>query len=203
MPISLQSALSQLSDEFAQKVFGLVRTALVTELNNVTLSMGSPAASRTRAEAPKTTTSTVATSSKAPAKVAAQRGRLERRSSASIAQALDGIVALLRKKPGLGSEEIQKTLGLARNEVARPITLGLSTGALRKAGEKRATKYSAVTVPSAAKSVDAAPKKAARKATSAKKTASVKKVVAKKKIIRAKKAATKAMVETPVPPLAT
>lgn len=172
MPISLQSALALISDEFAQKVFEVIRTAFVAELSHVSASTRAAPVARVEAAPPNSTAAKVV---RVGPKAAAKRGRLERRSSESIARSLDGIVALLRRKPGLRSEEIQKTLGIARNEIARPIALGISTGALRKSGEKRATKYSAGTAPGTAKSADAAPKKVARKAarkvTGAKKTA--------------------------------
>ena len=172
MTTSLQSALSQISEEFAQKVFEIIRTAFVAELGNVTLSLGSAPSVRARAVAPKSAAPTTAKAAKAAKlvapKAAPKSGRLERRSSESIAKALDGIAALLAKKPGIGSEEIQKTLGLARNEIARPIAIGLATKVLRKEGEKRATKYFAAGAP---KAVDAGTpaKKPAKKAVVAKK----------------------------------
>lgn len=139
MPTPFQSALAEISEEFAQRVIELVRSALVAELGNLTLPDGPAPAVRARAAAPKRAARRAAP--KAASKAAPKAARLERRTSESIAKTLDDIAALLQKQPGLGSEEIQKTLGLARNEVGRPIALGLSSGVLHKTGEKRATKY--------------------------------------------------------------
>lgn len=172
MTTSLQSELSQISEEFAQKVFDIIRSAFVVELGNVTLSLGSSPALRGRPPASKSvdpaTTKGVKATKLGASKGASKRGRLERRSAETIATALEGIVALLVKKPGIGSEEIQKTLGLARNEIARPISNGLADKVLVKEGEKRATKYFAA---SAAKAVEvvAPAKKAAKKVVAAKK----------------------------------
>lgn len=176
MSTPLQSALSHISEEFAQKVFELIRTAFIAELGNVTLSPGAAPALRARTAAPKAAPKAAAPAAKSePAKKGgAKEVRLARRSPENIAKALDGIVALLQKKGGIGSEEIQKTLGLARNEIARPIALGISTGALRKTGEKRATKYYAGGARASSKKAAAvkkgakkAPKKASKKAAEA------------------------------------
>ena len=171
MTTPLQSALSQISEEFAQKVFELIRTAFIAELGNVTLSPGAAPALRARTAAPKK--APPAARPEPAKKGGAKEVRLARRSPESIAKALDSIVGLLQKKPNIGSEEIQKTLGLARNEIARPIALGISTGALRKTGEKRATKYSAGSGKAPAKKA-AAVKKGAKKAPKAPKKASKK-----------------------------
>jgi hypothetical protein len=180
MSTSLQAMLSQVSEEFAQRVFEVIRTAFVAELSNVNLSGGAAPAPRARAAAPKAEAAVKAPKAKLAPKAASKPVRLERRSSENIAKALDGIAALLAKQPGIGSEEIQKTLGLARNEIARPISIGISTGVLRKTGAKRATKYFAG---SGAKK----PVKAAKPAKAAKSVKPVKPAKAAKK--PAKKAA--------------
>ncbi|MDB4931564.1 MAG: hypothetical protein JWM10_4048 [Myxococcaceae bacterium] len=201
MSTSLQSALAQVSEEFAQKVFGLIRTAFVAELSNVTLSGGAPApAARARAAAAPKALPAKATKAKSSAvaapKAAAKSGRLERRSSESIAKALDGIAALLVKKPGIGSEEIQKTLGLARNEIARPIAIGIGNGTLTKVGEKRATKYYAG---NGAKSAAGAAKKPAKKAAAAAAKPAKKAGKPAKSAKSAKKAAAKSAPEAAAP----
>ena len=143
MSTSLQAMLSQVSEEFAQRVFEVIRTAFIDELSNVNLSGGAAPAPRARAAAaaPKSEAAVKAPKGKLAPKAAPKPVRLERRSSESIARALEGIAALLSEQPGIGSEQIQKTLGLARNEIARPIAIGISSGVLRKTGAKRATKY--------------------------------------------------------------
>jgi hypothetical protein len=145
MSTSLQAMLSQVSEEFAQRVFEVIRTAFIDELSNVNLSGGAAPAPRARAAAPKSEAAVKAPKGKlapkAAPKAAPKPVRLERRSSESIAKALEGIAALLSEQPGIGSEQIQKTLGFARNEIARPIAIGIANGVLRKTGAKRATKY--------------------------------------------------------------
>ncbi len=69
-------------------------------------------------------------------------GRLKRRSPDQLEKVLASVVTLLKQNPkGLRGEEIQKKLGLARKELARPVAHGLGKKALRKKGEKRATTY--------------------------------------------------------------
>ncbi|HRG98399.1 MAG TPA: hypothetical protein PLR99_19240, partial [Polyangiaceae bacterium] len=72
----------------------------------------------------------------------APRRRLTRRSPADILGVVDSIVALLQRKPdGLRSEDIRAELGLAPNEMPRPLAEGLKSKRLSKEGEKRATVY--------------------------------------------------------------
>jgi len=73
--------------------------------------------------------------------VAVGSGRT-RRSRSDIGDAVDAIVALLRRHPeGLRAEQIRAELGLASKELPRPIAEGLLTRRLRKTGRKRATTY--------------------------------------------------------------
>ena len=68
-------------------------------------------------------------------------GRLARRSLADIDATLDLIVGLLKKTPGLRSEQIGAALGLDKKEIPRPVMEGLDRGLLSKAGERRGTTY--------------------------------------------------------------
>ena len=71
-------------------------------------------------------------------------GRLKRRSSEDIGQVLDQIVALVKKnKDGLRAEQIRTELDLQAKELPRVLKEGLRSKRLRKAGQKRATVYSA------------------------------------------------------------
>jgi hypothetical protein len=82
-----------------------------------------------------------AVSSKGARKGTARR-RLPRRSQADILGVVDQIVTLLQRTPeGLRSEDIRAQLGLAANEMPRPIAEGLKAKRLSKEGEKRATVY--------------------------------------------------------------
>jgi hypothetical protein len=65
-----------------------------------------------------------------------------RRSTADLQGVVDSMVKLLRAHPtGLRSEQIRARLGLAANEMPRPIAMALSNKKIRKTGEKRATTY--------------------------------------------------------------
>jgi hypothetical protein len=68
--------------------------------------------------------------------------RLQRRSSADIAMAVESIVSLLRlNKQGLRSEQIRSELKMQPNEMPRVLKEGLSTRVLRARGQKRARVY--------------------------------------------------------------
>lgn len=71
-------------------------------------------------------------------------GRLARRSLEAIQAELATVVALLKKKPGLHSEEIRDALKLDKRALPRTLAEGLKTRALKKKGSKRATTYTAV-----------------------------------------------------------
>lgn len=69
-------------------------------------------------------------------------GRLPRRSLKDIATTLGSIRSLLSQHPqGLRAEQIRAELNLDSREMARPLTAGLRSGALKKTGQKRATTY--------------------------------------------------------------
>jgi predicted HTH transcriptional regulator len=70
--------------------------------------------------------------------------RLARRSPDDIKRALASIVALVKKTPNMRAEAIRTALKMDRKELPRVIAEGLSTKALSKKGEKRATTYRAV-----------------------------------------------------------
>lgn len=69
-------------------------------------------------------------------------GRLARRSTEDIEKVLELVVALLKStKNGLRSEQIQKHLGVQKEELPRVLKEGLTTRALKSKGQKRATTY--------------------------------------------------------------
>jgi hypothetical protein len=68
--------------------------------------------------------------------------RLARRSPEDIEKALELVVALLKStKNGLRSEQIQKHLGVQKEELPRVLKEGLATKALKSKGQKRSTTY--------------------------------------------------------------
>lgn len=55
---------------------------------------------------------------------------------------VDVIVGAVEKHPeGLRSEDLQRKLGLRKQDLARPIQIALDQKVLRKTGIKRATRY--------------------------------------------------------------
>ncbi len=73
--------------------------------------------------------------------VGAKKQPRRRRSEAEIKASLGQIVSLLKKTPGLRSEEIQKALKVPKKELLVPTSLGLQLGQLKKSGVRRATVY--------------------------------------------------------------
>lgn len=72
----------------------------------------------------------------------ARPGRLKRRSPEDIAEALDGVVGLLKKnKSGLRAEQIRQKLGMQAKEMPRILKEGLGKKAFKSKGQKRATMY--------------------------------------------------------------
>jgi hypothetical protein len=162
MSSPLQSAIAKLANDFANQVLAAVRSASLEEV------LGASATVRAGARVPAGKPVAAAAAPKPAAKT--KGGRLARRSSEDILAVVQSIVALLKQTPGLRSEQIQKTLGLASNEIPRPIQIGLEKGLLRKQGDRRATKYFAGGKGGAAKPAPAAaPKKAPAKRAPAKK----------------------------------
>jgi hypothetical protein len=135
----LRSALDHLGASFADAILDAIRSASLDELlgqtnGHVAARGRGPAPARRAAAAP-------AAAKPAPNKTTAS-GRLARRSSADIATALEGVVALVKKhKEGLRAEVIRAELGLEAKELPRILKEGLATKKLRSKGQKRATTY--------------------------------------------------------------
>jgi hypothetical protein len=121
-----------------------------------------------------------------------------RRTSADIENTARDILKLLQNQPGLRAEEIRTALAIDKRNWLKPINAALSTGWVRKEGDKRATKYFAVVADVPASADAATPavseekpvkKKASKKTKPAKKPTKKAKATAKAK--PAKKAPTK------------
>ncbi len=129
---TLRSQLDSLAATFASAVVNAIRGASLHELVAAD-GRTTPAARPTsgpvaKAAVPKTTRS----------------GRLKRRSTEDIGQVLDQVVSLVKKnKDGLRAEQIRTELSLQAKELPRVLKEGLRSKRLRKAGQKRATVYSA------------------------------------------------------------
>ena len=129
---TLRSQLDSLAASFASAVVDAIRGASLHEL---------VASDGRAAPAARPASSPVA---KPVASKTTRSGRLKRRSSEDIGQVLDQIVALVKKnKDGLRAEQIRTELSLQAKELPRVLKEGLRSKRLRKAGQKRATVYSA------------------------------------------------------------
>lgn len=130
----LKNQIETLATTFATEVLRAIRSAPLEEILAETGQ--APAGRRGR---PATTSPAFGG---AQTKGRGRGGRLPRRSPEAIAKVIDSIVSELKKaKGGLRSEELQKALGLDKKEIARPIAEALSSKAIRKTGQKRATTY--------------------------------------------------------------
>jgi hypothetical protein len=128
---TLRSQLDSLAASFANAVVDAIRGASLHEL----------VASDGRASAARPTAGPVAKSIGAKT---TRTGRLKRRSSEDIGLVLDQVVSLVKKnKDGLRAEQIRTELSLQAKELPRVLKEGLRSKRLRKAGQKRATVYSA------------------------------------------------------------
>lgn len=124
-----ESAVQSLAAEFARAVVAALGSMTLDEIAAVRASAGV-------APAP-------VAAEKAPSKPA-KRAPL-RRTPEDLDSAVKAIVGALKgAKGGLSSEQIQKALGMAAKEIPRPIAKALAAKAIRKRGEKRATRYYAV-----------------------------------------------------------
>jgi hypothetical protein len=133
---NLRSALDQITASFTESILEAIRSASLDEL------LGAPSGRPARtAPAPAARAGRPAAAKPAPKKTTPS-GRLRRRSADDIAAALDGIVALVKKKKeGLRAEQIRMEIGLEAKELPRILKEGLATKKLRSKGQKRATTY--------------------------------------------------------------
>ena len=132
---TLRSQLDSLATSFASAVVDAIRGASLQEL--VAADGRSTHVARPTASAP-------VAKATAAAPRATRSGRLKRRSSEDIGKVLDDVVSLVKKnKDGLRAEQIRAELSLQAKELPRVLKEGLSSKRLRKAGQKRATVYSA------------------------------------------------------------
>jgi hypothetical protein len=131
---TLRTQLDALAATFADAVVDAIRSASLHELVGARARSAAPASPRSATPAPRAV----------PAPKATRAGRLKRRSSEDISQVLDQVLALVKKnKEGLRAEQIRSELDLQAKELPRVLKEGLALKRLKKAGQKRATVYSA------------------------------------------------------------
>jgi hypothetical protein len=130
---TLRSTLTALAGSFADSVLAAIRAASLEDLlSEVTDGKGRPGPLPPGlAELPGL-----------PARGARRSGRLKRRSPGDIAEALNRVLALVKKsKTGLRAEQIRATLGMQSKEMPRVLKEGLAKRKLKAKGRKRATTY--------------------------------------------------------------
>lgn len=128
----LHTTISRLAETFARDILAAIKSASLEDIS--ALSGGGARGGRPRAAAP--------AAAPAQEKRGGRRGKRGRRSSADLQGTIDAIVkALSKASEGLRSEQLQKTLGLAKKDVVRPLQLALQQKAIKKKGQKRGTTY--------------------------------------------------------------
>ena len=182
----LSEKLKQLAATFADAVSEVVETEMRDRMTNALSALGATGGSgdtEVRRGRPTKTPKEKTGKSKS--------GRLARRSLEEIQAVVADVVKLVSKHPdGLRSETIRTELDLDVREVPRVLKEGLTMGALKSTGQKRATVYLA------GKGGKGASKKASSKKTPKAKAASKKapKKAAKKNKAKAASKKTKAKV---------
>jgi len=163
MTTDLRTAIDHLAANFASSIVAAIRAGKLDDI--LTLAGGAgpeatpPAPAKGRA--PRKAAAPAAKLAPAPTRAPAVRparpaksapavkvsakeaGRLHRRSPQELAKALEKVVAIVKGKGGLRSEQIQKQLGMDKKELPRVLRLGLEKKALKSKGEKRSRTYSA------------------------------------------------------------
>lgn len=131
-------------EAFVQDLSALVRRAAVQA---VEASLG-VVAEKVTAPSPR--------SRKAPAakaqRKAAPSASGQKRPPEEIAQTLDNVLAYVTENPGVGVEQIAAALGTKTRPLTLPIRKLVTSGALTRTGEKRATKYYPATAESSGRS---------------------------------------------------
>ncbi len=140
MPIgNLRSALNDLASNFASAVLDAIKIASLDELASGSARDAAPARrgpGRPRGSGTSRSPGGLPRPKRSPA------GRLARRSPEQIAQAVERVVALVKKsKDGLRSEQIRAELKLDKRELPRVLGEGLAKKVLKSKGQKRATRY--------------------------------------------------------------
>jgi hypothetical protein len=129
---NLRTSIESLANQFAASVLAAVRGASLEEL----IGEGAPAK-----RGPGRPARSFAAEGAARAPAPRSRKRI-RRSANDIARVSASIVAYVAKHPkGIKGEEVRKGLGIAKNHWMKPLGMALGSKAIRKTGEKRATKY--------------------------------------------------------------
>lgn len=145
MPASFAQVVSALVEECTQQLVALLPAAAAAELDSLTFQAGSIASGApSAAPRPTRTKRSPGTAGRRATAARKKAPRSAPRSSEEASHTLDAIAALLRTTPGIGEEDIQRTLGRTHGEVRGAVALGLWTDVLRSEGEANATTYFAM-----------------------------------------------------------
>jgi hypothetical protein len=126
---NLRSTLESLAARFAESVIDALRSASLDEITSV-----ASGSSRTRPRA--------AAAAAEPVAKKRAGGRLPRRTADDIQAMVQKIVDLVAKHPdGLRAEQIRASLDVDAKELPRPLAEAVTSGALTRSGQKRATTY--------------------------------------------------------------
>ncbi len=134
---ALRSAIATLAEDFASKVLAAIRTASLGDIAALggggAAAVGRRGPGRPRAAAAGTA---------APAAPRGRRGGRRRRTNADLEALGSRIVDTVKGSPGgMRAEAIREALGVARKELPRALSQLISSGLLKKEGERRATTY--------------------------------------------------------------
>lgn len=140
MPNSLRSNIQAAAAVFTSSVLDAIRGASLEELLAESSAGGGR---RGPGRPPRSASSAPAAGAPRPARTT-RSGRLKRRSAEDIAEALESVVALVKKhKAGLRAEQIREDLRMQSKEMPRVLKEGLAKKKLKAKGQKRATTYTA------------------------------------------------------------
>lgn len=140
MPNSLRSNIQAAAAVFTSSVLDAIRGASLEELLAESSARGGR---RGPGRPPRAAAAAAAGGAPRPARTT-RSGRLKRRSAEDIAEALESVVALVKKhKAGLRAEQIREELRMQSKEMPRVLKEGLAKKKLKAKGQKRATTYTA------------------------------------------------------------
>ena len=140
---NLKNQIASLADSFASGVLAAIRNASLDEIldGGGRGSAGRPGSAKRGPGRPRKREVAFPTGPAKPAKKG-KGGRLARRSASDIEHVIGLVVAKLGEhKDGLRSEQLQKALRLAKNEITGPLTQALAAKKITKKGQRRSTTY--------------------------------------------------------------
>jgi len=131
----LHRTIARLAEDFAANVLTALSTASLSDI--ATIAGSAPARATPRAS---TVAANVPSNDRAPR--ARRVKKRSRRSAKDLQGTVDAIVAALKKSiEGMRSEQIQRALGLSKNDVTQSLEAAIANRAVKKKGQRRGTTY--------------------------------------------------------------